>query len=315
VATRARYRIVFTAAWMLVAWPALFGQGTTAFEFLRNDVGARAAALGGSFLTSSDDPNLLFSNPAGLATLSTRRVSVGFFKHLLDINSGSVSFGTEIPRLGFIGAGVNYINYGEFKRTGEEGQDLGTFGAGDLSLTAGYASELRAGLTYGVAAKFIYSAIAEAHSTAGALDFGLQYAAVPGRVVVGASVLNLGTQFNPYVSTREPLPLDVQIGASVAPEHLPAVIMLSFHKLNEDQDNFGKRLKQFIVGVEFTASPNVLLRVGYNNERRQELKIGQSSGLAGFSIGGGILTGAYTIDYAFTSYGKIGSVHRISIAL
>jgi len=310
-----RYRMLIVAAWMLAATPPLLAQGTTAFEFLRNDVGARAAALGGSFVTASDDPNLLFANPAGLATLSARRVSIGFFKHLLDMNAGYVSLGMEVPGLGFVGGGINYMNYGEFKRTGEEGQDLGTFGAGDVSITAGYASELRTGLTYGVAAKFIYSSIAEARSSACAVDVGLQYVAVPGRVVVGGSLLNLGTQFNPYVTTREPLPLDLQLGVSVSPEHLPAVIMVGFHKLNEEQDNLGKHLRQFSVGVEFTASPNVLLRVGYNNERRQELKIGQSSGLAGFSLGCGILTGAYTIDYAFTSFGKIGSVHRISIAL
>ncbi len=291
----------------------LLAQGTSTYDFLRNDVGARAAALGGSFVTSTDDPNLIFYNPAGLATLTARRLSVGFFKHLLDVNAGSVSFGTEIPRFGFVGAGIDYINYGEFKRTGDEGQDLGTFSAGDLAVSAAYAGELQENLTYGLGVKFIYSSIAEARSAAAAVDFGLQYTAIPNRLLLGASVLSLGTQIDPYVTTREILPLDVKIWASLYPEQSPATIMINLHKLNEYEDNIGKRLRQFSVGVEFTASPNVLLRLGYNNEQRQELKIGQSAGLAGFSLGGGILTGSYTIDYGFTSYGKIGSVHRISV--
>lgn len=290
-----------------------FSQGNSAYDFLRNDVGARAAALGGSFLTSVDDANTIFYNPAGLATLTSRQVSVGFFKHLLDINSGYASFGTEIPGLGFIGGGVVYINYGEFKRTGEEGQDLGTFGASELALTAGYGGQLQPGLNYGANIKFIYSSIAEARSTAGALDFGLQYVAVPNRMLIGMSLLNLGTQFNPYVTTRENLPLDLKVGVALYPEHLPAVVMIDLHKLNEKQDNFSNRFKQFSVGVEFGVSQNVQLRLGYNNERRQELKIGQSSGLAGFSIGGGISTGIYTVDYGFTSFGAIGAVHRVSI--
>jgi len=297
----------------MVATSPLFSQGNSTYSFLRNDVGARAAALGGSFVTSTDDPNAIFYNPAGLGTLSSRKVSVGFFKHLLDVNSGSVSFGTEVPNLGFVGAGIVYINYGEFQRTGEEGQNLGTFSAGELALSAGYSGQLNPRLTYGASAKFIYSSIAETRSSAVALDLGVQHVAVPNRVVVGASLLNLGTQIDPYLITRESLPLDLKVGVSIYPEHLPATLMVDLHKLNEKQDNFGERLSQFSIGAEFTASPNVQIRMGYNNERRREFKIGQSSGLAGFSAGGGFSTGAYTVDYAFTSYGKIGSVHRISI--
>ena len=63
-------------------------------------------------------------------------------------------------------------------------------------------------------------------------------------------------------------------------------------------------------------SPNVLLRAGFNNERRQDLKVGQGagSGLAGFSLGTGISTGDYQFDYAFTSNGPVGAFHRISLA-
>jgi hypothetical protein len=289
-------------------------QGNSTYQFLRNDVGARAAALGGSFVTSTDDPNVIFYNPAGLATLSARRFSIGFFKHLMDVNSGYASFGTKIQNLGSVGVGIVYINYGEFQRTGEEGQNLGTFGAGEFALTTSYAGSLQSGLNYGASAKFISSSIADQNSTGLAMDLGMQYAAVGDRLLLGASLLNLGTQIDPYVNTRETLPLDFTIGASIYPEHLPAIVMVNFHRLNERQDKFFNRLKQFSVGAEFTASPNVQLRVGYNNQRRQDLKIGTSSGLSGFSIGGGINTDLYSVDYAFTSLGPIGAFHRISVA-
>ena len=41
----------------------------TFYEFLRNDVGARSAALGGSGVTLSTDATTLFANPAGIAAL------------------------------------------------------------------------------------------------------------------------------------------------------------------------------------------------------------------------------------------------------
>ena len=293
----------------------LRASGTSTFGFLRNDVGARAAALGGGFVTMTDDPNAIFYNPAGLGTLSGKRASFGFFKYLLDINSGYASYGTEIPNLGFVGIGAVYINYGEFDRTGEEGQNLGTFGAGEFAFSAGYGGALRPEINYGVNAKFIYSSIADYHSSGVALDFGLQYTAVPNRIILGACLLNLGTQLNPYINTREDLPLDLRIGASIYPEHLPAVILLSFSKLNERQDNLGQHLRAFSVGVEFTASPSVLLRFGYNNERRQDLKLGQGAGFAGLSAGFGILTGVYGIDYGYNSYGNVGDLHRVSLTI
>lgn len=285
------------------------------FSFLRSDVGARAAALGGSFVTMTDDPNSIFYNPAGLGTLTGTKVSFGFFKHLMDINSGYASYGKNIPNLGFVGLGVVYINYGEFKQTGDEGQDLGTFSAGEFAFAAGYGGELNPGLNYGANAKFIYSSIAGYHSSGMALDFGLQYSAVPNRLIVGASLLNLGTQLDPYITTREDLPLDLRVGMSVYPEHLPACIMLSFNKLNESQENFSDHVKAFSVGIEFTASPNVSLRFGYNNENRQDFMIGQSAGFAGLSVGIGITNDMYRIDYALSSYGSIGELHRISLAL
>lgn len=288
--------------------------GSNTFDFLRNDVGARAAAVGGSFVALTDDPNMIFYNPAGLTSLSRQKLSVGFFKHLMDVNSGYASFGSEIQGFGFAGAGIVYTNYGEFTRTGEEGQGLGTFSAHDFALAAAYGGGLATGLTYGVGAKFIFSSIDDIYSSAVAVDLGMQYVAVPERLRAGISLMNLGTQLDPFVNTRESLPLDLKVGVAITPEHLPASILVNLHKLNEEQDNIGDRFKAFSVGAEFSASPNVFLRFGYNNERRRELKIGQSTGLAGFSIGAGFTTGMYGVDYAFNSYGPIGALHRISIS-
>ncbi len=283
------------------------------YNFLRNDVGARAAGLAGSLVSVSDDPTMIFYNPAGLASISKLRASFGFFKHLMDINSGYATIATQIPNLGAVGVGIVYINYGEFKQTGEEGQDLGTFGAGELALTLGYGGIIEEGLTYGANMKFIYSQIADARSSAMAVDLGLQYIAVPNRLTLGASVLNLGTQLSPYVNTREDLPLDVNIGFALYPEHLPAALLFGFHRLSDHADNFGDRLRNFTSGVEFTPGPNVHLRFGYDNARRQDLKIASSAGLAGISIGGGISTEMYSVDYTFSSLGSIGAIHRISV--
>lgn len=311
---RLSVRLAMPVMFVFVLLQSVRAGGSSTYDFLRNDVSARAAALAGSGVALTNDPNLIFSNPAGLTTLSATKVSVGFFKQLLDVNSGYASYATEIRDLGFVGAGVVYTNYGEFTRRGEEGQDLGTFSAHDFSLSAGYGGGIQTGLTYGVAAKFIYSSIDGIRSTAAAVDLGLQYVAVPERLLAGVSLLNLGAQIDPFLHTRESLPLDLKIGVAITPEHLPATILINLHKLNESQENLGDRFKAFSVGAEFAASPNVFLRFGFNNERRREMKIGQSTGFAGFSIGAGFLTDLYGVDYSFNSYGSIGALHRISVS-
>ena len=284
------------------------------FSFLRNDYGARAAALGGSFVSMTNDPNVIFYNPSALATIEHQQVSVGFFKHLLDINSGHASYAREIPGFGFIGAGVVYINYGEFTRTDENGSKLGTFSANELAFSVGYADSPAPQVRYGANVKFIYSGIAEATSTALAIDLGVLYTIPEQQITVGASLLNLGSQLDPYISTREDLPVDLKIGATIEPEHLPLLLNMNFHRLNESQTDLISRFRSFSLGGEFLVSDAARLRFGYNNDRRRDLKIGTSSGLAGFSFGGGIVFDMYTVDYAYNSYGKIGALHRISLA-
>lgn len=299
---------------LFIAVPNLLLAQNSTYSFLRNDVSARSAAMAGSFVSMQNDVNSIFYNPAGLATVTQTQASFGYFKHLLDINAGYVSYTQELSGLGMIGVGVNYINYGSFDETDAIANKLGTFGAGDLAVSAAFAGQLEDNLAYGVSAKFIYSSIAEARSSALAADLGILYV-IPGAnpISLGASVLNLGTQLNPYIDTRESLPLELKVGGTVKPEHLPLLLSLSFHRVNETQDDFLSHLRAFSVGGEFTLSKELRFRFGYDNERRRDLKLGTSSGLAGFSFGGGLVLETLRFDYAFTSLGKIGSFNRITV--
>jgi hypothetical protein len=205
------------------------------------------------------------------------------------------------------------MNYGSFTRTDELGNQLGTFSSNELAVSLGYSNMLEEHFSYGVNAKFIYSGIAEFSSTALAADFGILYTMPDERINLGISLRNIGTQLSKYVSTRESLPADLTIGASVVPKGIPLLLNIGFHKLNEDAGSFGSRFKSFSVGGEFTLSRVIQARIGYNNEQRQDLKTGTSAGLAGFSGGVGITVKEYKLDYALSSLGSIGSLHRITI--
>ncbi len=287
----------------------------SSFEFLRLDTSPRAAALAGSFVADNDDANVMFYNPAGINLLKGMPVSFSFLKHLMDINSASVSFSKDYEGLGRFAAGVQYINYGTFTRADKNGLKLGNFGAGDFALTLGYGNQLDNNFYYGTNVKFIYSSIENYSSTAVAFDLGLHYAVPESKWNFGFSVLNLGTQLKSYFNTKEDLPLDMRLGFSKELEKLPFRIFWSFNRLSDRYENFLDRFKQITFGGEFRMGQSLRLRFGYDNEKRKDMKIGSTtSGLAGFSVGLGFFVSKYNVDYSFSSLGSVGALHRIGIS-
>lgn len=286
---------------------------TTTYEFLRLDISARAAALGGSFTANTDDPNIIFYNPAGMFNLQGTPASFSFLKHVLDINVASVAYSQNFEGIGRFGAAVKYINYGKFPRADEFGNRNGEYGAGEAAFIIGYTGALDQNFNYGANVKYIYSAIDDRSSSAFAFDLGLQYLIPDQNWTFGAAALNMGSQLTSYYTTKEKLPLDIVIGVSKKLQYLPLRLYLDFHKLNRSSDNLTQRFQAFTVGAEFNLSKVLRLRFGYDNEKRKELKIGSSAGLAGFNVGFGALISGYNFDYGFSSLGDIGAFHRISI--
>ncbi len=286
----------------------------TTYDFLRVDMSARAAALGGSFTSNNDDADVIFYNPAGLGTLASNPISFSFVKYLMDINLASLSYSTEFEGVGRFGAAVKYVNYGSFEESDINGNKTGTFNANELALIVGYANQLDKNFFYGANVKFIYSGIADRSSTAMAVDLGLHYFIPESNWNFGFSALNLGGQLSTYYDKKENLPIDLAFGVSKKLENLPLRLSLDFHRLNQNRDNFSQRFKAFTVGAEFTLSKVMKLRFGFDNERRKDFKIGSTAGIAGFSTGLGLKISDYQFDYGYSSLGLVGGLHRISIS-
>lgn len=290
----------------------MFAQNT--YDFLRLDMSARAAALGGTFVSNNDDAEVIFYNPAGMELLQGNPASFSFVKHLLDINLASLAFSTEVKNIGRFGAALKYINYGSFTEADEFGNKTGEFNANEAAFLIGYANSIDINFYYGANIKFIYSGIADRNSTAVAADLGLHYVIPSEEINIGFSILNAGSQLSSYYSTKENLPLDMVFGVSKKLSHLPLKLSFDFHNLNDGDNGFGGRFKAFSVGAEFQLSKVLNLRLGYNNERRSELKVGTTAGIAGFNVGIGANISEYRFDYGYSSMGLIGELHRVTIA-
>ncbi|MBE0645145.1 MAG: type IX secretion system protein PorQ [Bacteroidetes bacterium] len=310
-----RIRTTILLAFFIAA-PAMhaMAQDYTAFDFLRIPMNARAAALGNTYLTARNDVTTLFTNPGALSTLEGPSASVGFLKHLLDVNAGYAVYGQKWDDLGWFSAGIVFLDYGSFEETDKFGDRTGKeFGASDLALSLGYGNAA-GNLHYGAALKIIHSSIEEFSSTGLAVDAGISYYIPDQQMVLAAGVQNAGMQVSAFGDEDESLPLDVRVGVGKKLEHLPLNIMLNFHKLNESSESFFDRFSNFSLGGEFDLSDALKARIGYYNEMRRELKIGSSAKLAGFSGGFGLKVATYFVDYAYTSLGEIGAMHRFSLS-
>jgi hypothetical protein len=289
----------------------VFTQST--YKFMNVDVSPRAAALGGSFTSANDDADVIFYNPAGISYLTSFPVSFSYTKYLVDINFASLAASKEIPGIGRVAAGIKYVNYGTFTGADELGNRTGDFGAGEVDFEVAYANFLDENFSYGVGAGFVYSKISEYSSTGFTFNTGLNYSIPSERINIAVSMMHAGSQFSQYIDAKENLPLDLSVGLSKRLLYIPLKFYLDFHHLNIESGSLGNRLSKFTFGGEFGLGKALKLRLGFDNEKRNELKIGNFAGLAGFSVGLGLVVKGYNVNYGYSSWGQIGGLHRFGV--
>jgi hypothetical protein len=281
--------------------------GTTGFELFRTDGYARNSALGGSQIAVGGDLQSLFTNPAGLGDMTRAHASAGFFKHVLDINAGSLAYARPLAPIGVVGLGVTFLDYGKFDRASEFGEKQGEFGASDVLVTASAAHQIRPNISGGVSLKYLNSTIDSYSASAIAADLGILYHTGYQNWDVGAGIYNVGFATSAYLKEKDDLPTAYRLGFSVPLEHLPVRVSLA----GEYADKEGIRGAG---GLEFTFSQYLQGRVGYNSVGIDQ-RLGLSSdALAGFSGGVGVHVKSIHVDYALTSQGEVGYLHRFTIS-
>ncbi len=316
--------------------------GDNTYEFLNLTNSARIAAMGGDFLAIKDnDVTLALANPSLITKDMHNHLALSFVDYFSDINYGFASYSRTFPQIGsFIGT-MQFIDYGKFTLADETGQKYGNFKASEYALNVGWGRELDSSFSIGANFKMIYSALESYTSFGIAVDVAGSYHISKKQFTISFIARNIGLQLKSYrTGNSEPLPFELQLGLSKRLKHLPfrySILITHLEKWDltyEDPNNpsggtdpitgepnkkggfeeFGdKLLRHIVIGGEFLITKNFSMRLGYNYQRRQELKVDSKLSTVGFSWGLGLRISKFHFSYSRSAYHLVGSPNYITI--
>ncbi|PLX15628.1 MAG: hypothetical protein C0599_16520 [Salinivirgaceae bacterium] len=315
---------------------------STVYKFLTIPSSAYEASLGGSTIASADSNiNMITVNPALLNPGLDNQIGINYTNIHPGVSLGLVAWGYDLKSLGFIGVGMQYLNYGEMDKYDQYGNGLGTFTGGDYAFIVSWSTPLMKYLRLGANVKGIYSKIDIYNAYAAAFDAGLTYNNPDIKLTVSMVAKNIGNQIDSYVDgADEPLPMDYQFGISKGLAHAPFRFSLVAHHLhkadllltNENtvvpnntdlepeeietdyiRKDAEKIARHLIFGFEFRPSEKFSARIGYNYYQRSTMKMIDKAGFTGISIGGTIQIKGFYIEYARAAYHLAGATNHLSI--
>ena len=312
--------------------------GRAAFPFLTLPPSAQVAALGGMAASArSSDPTQFFASPALLNADMDRVVAVSYVGYVSDIRQSTAAYTFNTEKRGRFGLGLTYLNYGSLESYDAAGNSLGTFSVNEYALAAAD-SYTKGKFTFGLAAKLAVSGIAGNRAVGLAADAGVVYQPGDQNFTLGLVVKNAGYMLKPYTAAaREPLPLDVQLGTTVKPEHMPLRFTFTAHHLhqwniqyldpnargtlnanNEEvrpSFNWGDNLaRHFTAAAELLLGKGLSLRAGYNHLQARELRLDNVGGGAGFSFGAMVKISQFQLDYTYATLQAAGSSNYFTLS-
>ena len=329
---------------LLLSFPLYcFGQynpGTSTFQFLNAASSARNVGSGNGLISFYDnDLGLAMDNPSLLNEKMNGQVQYSYGKYPSGVHFGNVSYAFH-SKIGTFAPSIRYFSYGQFVETDEIGNAIGSFSGGEYSIGTSYGRKINEVLSIGAYLSFLgshmyrYSAFGLTSSFSGLLLH-------PNKLLCATFLVkNLGVLFKDYTeNSASKLPLDVQMGLSYKLKHAPFRFGIQGYQLNQLNNvyldplalptydpltgdtipvytpSLGTKIAHHVnFQVELYASKSFQMRGGFNFMRREQMKLIDHPGLAGFSMGMSLKMKKFNLDYGVQFYSKAGSIHSLGFS-
>jgi hypothetical protein len=333
-----KHLYLFLVAVLFLAFSgSLVGQSRVASAgatFLGIGVGTRAMGMGGAFTSMTDDPTLIYWNPAAIARNKGTQVSFTNANWLIGTQikwaGGTVNFGN----IGTFGVGVTLLTTGDIEQT-TEARPEGTgrfFSASNLAFKTSYAYAFTERFSVGTNVKYIQEVYDDVSGGTIAVDLGILFL-VRDNLRIAATMSNFGGTIqltgnslltavssgtglngeNPGIpaqlqTTAWELPVFYRIGIS------SDVVKTNLNRLTLSVDwlNPSDNDQSFNVGAEYGWRDVLFFRSGYNSLFLPFSETGLTLG-AGVKVE--VARYALRVDYAYQSFNRLNAPQWISIAL
>lgn len=199
--------------------------------FLQIAPGARAGGMGEAFVAIADDATATWWNPAGLAWMDKRELTLMHVAwlptfHLSDLYYDFISYVNNVPDWGTFGVNVVFLNLGETERRDDLNTYLGTFRTFETAICGSYGTTITDNTALGLNVKFIYSHLSDRGTgqekgsgvaTDFAVDLGILTKTVDPLfhlpLNLGANLSNMGPKMS-YIDAAQadPIPTNLRMG-------------------------------------------------------------------------------------------------------
>lgn len=301
--------------------PLLGGQraGISSLQFLKIGAGARAAAMAEAFVSIADDATALHYNPAGIVQFAENQVHFSHTSWLVDLQHEFAGAVVRLTNNDAVGLSFTSLHTGDMEITTET-QPFGTgryFSFGDVAIGLTYARAMTAQFSFGATVRYVEETIDVLKTRAFMIDIGTYYRTGLGSTRFSVTVSNFGGNVSPEGEVRlndgntvrsfqefSP-PTLFKIGFAFEPIETDMHRLTTAVQLNHPNDNS----ENLALGAEYSWSRLFHIRAGYKiNVDEESLTAG-----AGFTANMDFARG--TVDYAFSEFGRLGGVHRISVTM
>lgn len=293
----------------------------TGMQFLKVDMSARAAAMGGAYTMIGGDASAMLYNAAGIASTENVDFYAARTQWIGDISYNAAGVVKTFGNWGTFGLSARASDYGQVIGTRVADNAQGFTETGDLDVGAyavglAYGRALSSNFSVGGQVKFARQHLGSNLVPGGetvdnrvstlAYDFGTKYYPGLGSLRLGMSVRNFSPQVK-YVEQTFELPLTFRIG--VAADVLDYVGGSTNSSLLVSMDALHPRdyTERLHFGGEYSFRDLFALRGGYKvnyDEESFSLGFGISPEFGGLGL---------KIDYAYSAMNRFGNINRVTL--
>ena len=310
--------------------------GTSAAQFLKIPVGAKAASMGNAYSSIGSDATALYWNPACVAGLKRLQGTVAHSSWIAGLMHNFA--GVVVPMGDRSAIGISGIALQSEKieqTTIENPRGTGVFyDALDLALGITYSRSMTEFVDIGVTGKYISQRIWSESGQTFALDFGAVLKTGFKDLKLGVSFQNFGpgltmggrelirqldqdpaSTANPYIETtvqtqQWDLPTSYRVTTSMSLVGTDGLVTMSGSRflIALDAIHLNDNPEHYSIGGEYEFQGILAIRGGYVFKTDEE---GLTLGLGVNIPAGGSV---FTLDYAYAAFGLLGSVSYFSVS-